>query len=96
VRSISIPTVGIIRSPIRASLKKALIERAFGADGILHLVATAIGAATTKARNGQEAAGQDSVRLFAPGTATIALRSRRKASSFRIILLLVSDAMEAG
>src|ERR1700675_43272 len=59
--------------------------------GILHSVATAIGAATTEApqwpggRRGRIPEG-----LFAPGTVTVPLRSRRNASSFWIILLLVS------
>jgi hypothetical protein len=58
--------------------------------GILHSVATAIGAATTEAprwlrgRRGRIPPG-----LFAPGTVTVPLRSRWKASSFWIILLLV-------
>jgi hypothetical protein len=58
--------------------------------GILHSVATAIGAATTEApqwpkgRRGRIPQG-----LFAPGTVTVPLRSRRAASPFWIILLLV-------
>jgi hypothetical protein len=41
-------------------------------------------------------AGQDSEGLFAPGTVTVPLRSRRKASSFWIILLLVSGRTDHG
>ena len=65
--------------------------------GILHSVATAIGAATTEApqwpnrRRGRIPQG-----LFAPGTVTVPLRSRRKASSFGSILLLVSGRTDHG
>jgi hypothetical protein len=65
--------------------------------GILHSVATAISAATTEApqwpggRRGRIPEG-----LFAPGPVTVPLRSRQKASSFWITLLLVSGQMDHG
>jgi hypothetical protein len=50
-----------------------------------------------KPRNGQEAGGAGFRKgLFAPGTLTVPLRSRRKASSFWIILLLVSGRTDHG
>ena len=61
-------------------------------QGTLHSVATAMGAATTEARSGQEAGGAEFPQglFFAPGMVTVPFRSHQKASSFRIILLLVS------
>jgi hypothetical protein len=65
--------------------------------GIVHSVATAIGAATTEAphwpggRQGRIPEG-----LFAPGTVTVPLRSLRKASPFWAILLLVSAPPDHG
>jgi hypothetical protein len=57
--------------------------------GILYSIATAIDAATTEApqRPGRRR-GRIPDGLFAPGTVTVPLRSRRNASSFWIILLL--------
>jgi hypothetical protein len=90
-------TAGQIRWPFKSTvvaLRRGCQQPQLGVGqfhGILHSVATAIGAATTEApqwpggRRGRIPEG-----LFAPGTVTVPLRLRWKASPFWIILLLVS------
>jgi hypothetical protein len=96
-------TAGQIRRPFESTvvaLRSGCQQPHLGVGqfhGILHSVATAIGAATTEApqwpggRRGRIPEG-----LFAPGTVTVPLRSRRKASAFWIILLLVSGRTDHG
>jgi hypothetical protein len=49
-----------------------------------------------KPRDGQAAGGAGFHRGYSPGAVTVPLRPRRKASSFRIILLLVSGLTNHG